>query len=357
MSQSGDKTEKATPKKRRDARKKGQVRQSTEVNTTFCSLIMFGTLFFSWPWIVESLMGIYSEHLSTASLHQAINGLSTSEVMALLSRVLFGFFITVLPVFGIAMLAGVGINLIQVGFMFTTEPLKLKLNKISPVSGFKRMFSSKTLVDLAKSFVKIIILGYIAYSDFMVLIDEFPGYIGQDVHRSFIQIMQTAFLLALKMCLAMIFISIGDFLYQWWKYEKDLRMTKQEVKDEFKMMEGDPQIKGKIKAKQRQMSMMRMMSRIPEADVVITNPTHYAVVLKYDEHESGAPVVVAKGQDYVALRIREAAQEHNIEIVENPPLAQSLYAMCEIDDEVPTELYQAVADVLVYVYKQKGKVK
>ena len=357
MSQSGDKTEKATPKKRRDARKKGQVRQSTEVNVTFCSLLMFGTLLLIWPWFTENLMGIYYEQLSSHSLTQAVGGLSTSEVMALLARIMMAYFLTVLPIFGVAMVAGFGINFLQVGFLFTTDPIKLKLSKINPVSGFKRLFSTKALVDLAKSFIKIVVLGIIAYSDFMVLIEEFPKYIGQDVHTSFIQIMQTAFMLALKMCLAMIFISIADFLYQWWKYEKDLKMSKQEVKDEFKMMEGDPQIKGKIKAKQRQMSMMRMMSRIPEADVVITNPTHYAVVLKYEEAVSSAPIVVAKGQDYVALRIREAAQEHNIEIVENPPLAQSLYSLCEIDDEVPAEFYQAVADVLVYVYKQKGKVK
>jgi flagellar biosynthetic protein FlhB len=155
----------------------------------------------------------------------------------------------------------------------------------------------------------------------------------------------------------MVFIALADYLYQWWKFEKDLRMTKQEIKDEYKMMEGDPAIKGKIRSKQRQMSAMRMMARVPEADVVITNPTHYAVALKYDDKENRAPVVMAKGQDYVARKIKEIALEHNVEIVENPPLAQSLYAICEVDDEIPADLYQAVADILVFVYRQKGKVK
>jgi len=262
-----------------------------------------------------------------------------------------------LPILGTALVAGITINLIQVGPLFTTKPLGMKLNRISPISGIKRMFSVKTVVDLAKSILKILILGYIAYNDYRNLLDTFPGYIGRDVEASFIQIMRTAFLTALKMCMAMIFISIGDFIFQWWKYEKDLRMTKQEVKDEYKMMEGDPQIKGKIKAKQRQMSAMRMMSRVPEADVVITNPTHYAVALKYDDKVSSAPTVIAKGQDYIARKMKEVAIENNIQIVENPPLAQSLFSMCEVDDEIPGDLYQAVADILVFVYRQKGKIK
>jgi len=358
MSQgSGEKTEKATPKKRQDARKKGQVRHSTEVNTTFCAMATFGLLYIIWPWFVERLTMIFSGHLGPHAITMTNTGLNTSELMGMASRVLMEMVVTLLPILGTALIAGVAINLLQIGPLFTTKPLGMKLNRISPASGIKRMFSTKTIVDLAKSLLKILILGYIAYTDYRNLLDIFPGYIGRDVRLSFISIMRTAFLTALKMCLAMIFISIMDFLYQWWKYEKDLRMTKQEVRDEYKMMEGDPQIKGKIKAKQRQMSAMRMMGRIPEADVVITNPTHYAVALQYNETISKAPVVIAKGQDYLARKIREAAIENNVEIVENPPLAQSLYAMCEIDDEIPEDFYQAVADILVFVYRQKGKIK
>jgi flagellar biosynthetic protein FlhB len=219
------------------------------------------------------------------------------------------------------------------------------------------MFSTRTLVELAKSILKITLIGYIAYGDYMNLLDGFPYYVGQDPFSTFMKFMNDAFMMGLRMCIVMVFIAIADYLYQWWKYEKDLRMTKQEVKDEYKMMEGDPQIKGKIRQKQRQMSAMRMMARVPEADVVITNPTHYAVALKYDDKESPAPVVTAKGIDYLALKIREVAKENGVEIVENPPLAQSLYAMCEVDDEIPADLYQAVADVLVFVYRQKGKIR
>ena len=358
MSQgAGEKTEKATPKKRKDAREKGQVRHSTEVNTTFCAIATFGMLYIIWEWFVERLMLIYNEYLGPHSIMMANAGFSNNELVGLLSRLMMDMIVTLLPILGTALVAGVAINLLQIGPLFTTKPLAIKLNRISPVSGIKRMFSSKTIVDLAKSILKILILGYIAYSDYKNLLDIFPGYIGKDVHVAFINLMRTAFLTALKMCLAMIIISIGDFLYQWWKYEKDLRMTKQEVKDEYKMMEGDPQIKGKIKAKQRQMSAMRMMSRIPEADVVVTNPTHYAIALKYDEKASKAPVVLAKGQDYLARKIREAAIEYHVEIVENPPLAQALYATCEVDDEIPADFYQAVADILVFVYKQKGKLR
>ena len=354
---SGEKTEKATAKKRRDAREKGQVRQSTEVNTTFCCIVMFGLLFLIWPWYVERIMMILKEHLSIQTLSIAIDGLGINELTAIFTRVLNNMLITLLPLLGAAIIAGVAINLLQVGFLFTTKSLGMKISKISPISGFKRMFSLKTIVDLVKSIIKIIVLGYIAYKEYIKLLDEFPTYVGRDIYLTFIQIMRTAFMIALKMCVAMVFIATADFLYQWWKYEKDLKMTKQEVKDEYKMMEGDPKVKSKIRQKQRQMSMMRMMSRVPEADVVITNPTHYAVALKYDETVSTAPVVIAKGQDYVARKIKEAAIEHHIEIVENAPLAQSLYAICEIDDEIPADLYQAVADILVFVYRQKGKIR
>jgi len=352
---SGEKTEKATSKKRKDAREKGQVRQSTEVNTAFCCIVMFGLLFLIWPWFVERLTAVFHEHLGEQSIMQAVDGMTINEITSILSRVLMDMLGALFPILGAAMAAGIAINLIQIGFLFTTKSLGMKLNRISPLSGFKRMFSIKTVVDLIKSLIKVIVLGYIAYSEFRRLLEEFPTYVGRDVYNTFIQIMRAAFLMALKMCIAMVFIAAADFLYQWWKYEKDLRMTKQEVKDEYKLMEGDPKIKGKIRQKQRQMSMMRMMSRVPEADVVITNPTHYAVALKYDENVSSAPVVVAKGQDYIARKIKEVALEHNVEIVENKLLAQSLYALCEIDDEIPADLYQAVADILVFVYRQKGK--
>jgi len=357
MGQGGEKTEKATAKKRRDAKRKGQVRRSQEVNTAFCAIIMFGLLFAIWPWFVNQMTSVFTEHLSLYSITQVSRGISFNEVMALMTRVMLGFFGTIFPLLGAALVAGVAANVIQIGFMFTTETMKVKLNKINPINGFKQMFSPRKLVDLAKNLLKIFLVGYVAYSDYIVLLEKFTSYVGQDIYVSFIDIMRTAFLMALKMCIVMVFIAVADFLYQWWKHEKDLRMTKQEVKDEYKMMEGDPKIKGKIRQKQMQMSAMRMMQQVPEADVVITNPTHFAVALMYDEKVNVAPTVIAKGQDYIAHKIREVAIENDIQIVENPPLAQSLFAMCEVGDEIPDDLYQAVADILVFVYRQKGRIR
>ena len=357
MSQAGEKTEKATPKKRRDARQEGQVRRSTEVNSTFCAVIMFGLLLIIGRSFLSGMMGVFSEFLSAHTIVPQSDELSPNMAAAMFGQMMMSMLGVLLPILGAAMLAGLAINLVQVGFLFSTKSLGVKLNRISPISGFKRMFSSRTVVELVKSLFKIIVLGIIAYREFMVLLDMFPGYAGQDVYQSVREIMRAAIMIALRMCIAMVFISAADFLYQWWKHEKDLRMTKQEVKDEFKNMEGDPQIKGKIRQKQRQMSAMRMMSKVPDADVVITNPTHYAVALKYEEKAGSAPVVVAKGQDYIARKIKEVAIEHGVHIIENPPLAQSLFKLCEVDDEIPAEFYQAVADVLVFVYKQKGRVK
>jgi flagellar biosynthetic protein FlhB len=357
MSSGADKTEKATAKKRRDARRKGQVRRSTEVNTTFCALVMFGLLFIIWPWLIDQMKSVFLIFHGESMIAMVGNGLTGNEVVSILSRMMLSLFGAVFPILGAAMVAGIVINLLQIGFMFTTKTLEVKLSKLNPVKGLKQMVSPRKLVDLTKNLAKVFLVGFVAYSDYMALLEKFTGYIGQDIHVSFLDIMRTAFLMALKMCIVMIFISAADFLYQWWKYEKDLKMTKQEVKDEFKMMEGDPKIKGKIRQKQLQMSAMRMMSKVPEADVVITNPTHYAVALGYNDKESGAPKVLAKGQDFIARKIREVALEHNIEIVENPPLAQSLFALCEVDDEIPEDLYQAVADVLVFVYRQKGRIK
>jgi len=357
MGQGGEKTEKATSKKRRDAKRKGQVRRSTEVNTAFCATLMFGLLFAIWPTFVGQLKDVFREHLSPQSIIMASRGINENEMMELLMRVLLGFFGIMLPILGVSLVAGIAANVLQIGFMFTTETMKLKLSKINPINGFKQMFAPRKLVDLAKNLLKILAVGYVAYAGYIDLLDKFGTYVGQGIEVSFIDIMRTAFMIALRMCIVMVFIAVADFLYQWWKYEKDLKMTKQEVKDEHKMMEGDPKIKGKIRQKQMQMSAMRMMQQVPEADVVITNPTHYAVALAYKEKEHTAPTVLAKGQDYIAQKIREAAMEHDIQIVENPPLAQSLFAMCEVGDEIPDELYQAVADVLVFVYRQKGRIR
>ena len=354
MADKDSKTEKATPKKREDAKKEGQVLSSNEVVTAFCSVVMFGFLLAIFPSAVEQMTGIFIDFLSPSYVLSA-DDIAVGDAQGVLRDMILVAARLVLPLMGLAMLAGLAVNFLQVGFLFTTKPLQPKLERISPLKGFKRMFSLSSIVELIKSLGKVIVLGYIVASEYMKLLSKFPALMGTDVYLSYVEIMKTAFQIALKLCLVLAILAIFDYLYRWWKHEKDLMMSKQEIKDEYKNIEGDPQIKGKIKQKQRQMSAMRMMDRVPTADVVITNPTHYAVALKYEDGKSNAPVVVAKGQDFIARKIKETAREHGVHIVENRPLAQSLYAMCDIDEEIPAEFYQAVADILVFVYKQKNR--
>ncbi len=356
MSSSSDnKTEKATPKKRRDAREKGQVLKSTEVNTAFGAIVMLGLMLIIWPRYTNQLASIYTDFLGPSVMDAANHELSVQVIVGLFRKAVLSMAAILLPILGLAMLVGLISNIGQVGFLFTTKTLKPKLERISPIKGFKRIFSLKTLVQLLKSLLKIILLGYVLYTEYTKVITKFPYYIETDVYNAFLEIMNIALSIALKMSIVLGVIAAFDYLYQWWKHEKDLMMTKQEVRDEFKLMEGDPKIKSRIRQKQRQMSAMRMMERVPSADVVITNPTHYAIALKYEEGVNNAPVVIAKGLDYVARKIKEVAKENKIEIVENKPLAQALYNLCEIDDEIPADFYQAVADILVYVYRRKNR--
>lgn len=355
MSQSGDKTEKATPKKRRDARERGQVLKSTEVTTAFCSIVMFGFMLAFWPGMASRLLKLMRDYLDPAFLSSASYQMTVKSVGELSVQAILSFAAVILPVLGVAVLAGLIANVVQVGFLFTSKTLAPKLERINPLKGFKRIFSIRTLTELLKSILKILVLGYILYGEYKKLLTKFPTLLGTDVYAAFIEILTTAFSVALKMAAAFVVIAAFDFVVAWRKHEKDLMMTKQEVKDEYKLMEGDPQIKGKIKQKQLQMSAMRMMAQVPTADVVITNPTHFAVALRYDEGGSGAPVVVAKGQGFVALKIKEAARAHGIEAVENRPLARALFDLCDLGTEIPEEFYQAVADILVYVYKLKNR--
>ncbi|MDR2356607.1 MAG: flagellar biosynthesis protein FlhB [Oscillospiraceae bacterium] len=349
----GEKTEKATPKKRRDARERGQVLKSAEVNTAFGCIVMFTLLLLLWPSLTERMTSLYTEFLSAPAVLPPGGEVTNAVFSGALRRALMSLGRIMLPILGTALAAGVVINVLQIGFLFTTKTLSPKLDRISPIKGFSRVFSIRTLTELVKSVLKVALLGYVAYTSYRGLLEEFPNYIGRDIRNLFLSTMNTAFVIALKMAAAFALIAAGDYLFQWWKFEKDMRMTKQEVKDEYKMTEGDPQIKSKIRQKQRQMSAMRMMSQVPTADVVITNPTHYAVALKYEDGVSDAPAVVAKGKDFLAMKIRETAAEHGVELVENKTLARALYEGCELGDLIPPEFYQVVADILVYVYRKK----
>ncbi|HBU12641.1 MAG TPA: flagellar biosynthesis protein FlhB [Clostridiales bacterium] len=346
----GERTEEATPKKREDARKEGNVLKSQELVTVGSLLIVFAALRALTPMLAENLMQGTRGYLLLTSTE-----LSSSTVMAYAQDVMLGFLQVMLPLFGIALVAGVMLNMVQTGFLFSTKAMGIKMSRLNPIEGFKRMFSVRTFFELGKSILKTLLIGVIIYMQITSNMTVFPGLMSSNYPGAIQQIAEMIFNAAFMICGVLAAIAALDFFFQRWKYNKDLRMSKYEIKMEMKQQEGDPQVKGKIRQKQREMSTMRMMQDVPDADVVITNPTEYAVALKYDEKVGDAPMVVAKGKDKIAQKIKEIAGEHNIEIVEDKPLARSLYAYCEIGDFIPVELYQAVAQILAQVFKAKGR--
>ena len=349
------KTEKATPKKKKDARKKGQVLQSREISTAVVlTFVLISLRIFGKNIYIENVIfmkKVLTEYPKVDNLF-TINSLSTLflEGLTVLLK-------TTVPILAIAAITGLIAGYAQVGFLFTLKTLGVKFSRINPISGVKRMFSMRSIVELFKSIAKILIIGYTAYSYLKGQEKEIINTINMDVINIGIYIATTSINVGIRICMVLIILSIFDYLYQWWEYEKNLRMTKQEIKEEFKQVEGNPAIKSKIKQKQRQISMRRMMQQVPKADVIITNPTHFAVAIKYDANVSDAPMVIAKGQDYIAQRIKDIARENNVQIVENKPLARNLYDNVEVGQSIPQELYQAVAEVLAFVYslKEKGR--
>jgi flagellar biosynthetic protein FlhB len=346
-----EKTERATTKKRNQERKKGHVMHSREIITAICSLIMFALMYIRFPAYAEGIRGVFRDYLGgymgAAVTHEfsrtALGGLYTGILLHLMS--------ILAPILITALIVGVGANILQKGFMFNTEALQFKPNRLNPINGFKRMFSLNSIIELLKSILKVGLMAYIAYRDYIVFMPEFSFYMQYDLAVVFIEFMRRIFFTAIKMSAVLLILGGFDYLYQWWKFEKDMKMSKQEVKDEYKQDEGDPKVKGKIKQKMRQMSAQRMMERVPSADVVITNPTHLAIALRYEDGVDTAPVVIAKGADHIARRIKEQARIYNVPTVENVPLAHALYDACEIDDTIPEELFQAVADILVEVLR------
>ena len=345
----GEKTEEPTSKKREDARKKGQVARSQELNTAFVLLIGFLILRILWEFIygniAEYTTYLYS-HISQSTSTEGIRELFIG-IMILLAK-------TVMPVMFAILVVGLGINVFQVGLMISTEKLEPKLENLNPINGFGRIFSKRSLVELAKSLFKIVVIGYFLYLYLKDQIPLVPQFIFFDLEQSLATAADVIFTMAFQVVGVIMIMAAADYAYQRWQTTQDLMMSKQEVKDEFKQMEGDPQIKARIKQKQRQMAMQRMMSEVPKADVIVTNPTHLAVALSYKKGMI-APLVIAKGQDLVAEKIKDIARQHHILIVENKPVARALYEAVEIGEAVPADLYQAVAEILAYVYRIKHR--
>jgi flagellar biosynthetic protein FlhB len=349
---SQEKTEKATPKKREDTRKKGQVLKSQEINTAVMVLALFAIIFAMSGSIVSNMKELLTITLSKTIL-DGYRDMDAARIHHLITDGFTWIFRIAWPLLAIAVVAGVVVNITQVGFLFSTKSIKPQFNRISPLQGLKRIFSMRSIVEMLKSIFKISVVGIVVYFEYMAQLKTFETIMGIDVIDAAAKIFSMCINVAFKACIALVAMGFADYAYQWWEFEKNLKMTKQEVKDEYKMIEGDPKIKQAIKQKQREMSQRRMMAAIPKADVVITNPTHYAIALEYKDKEMEAPVVLAKGKDLVAQNIKKKAAEHGIPMVENKPVAQALYMAVDVGDSIPEDMFAAVADILAYVYQMK----
>ncbi|MBF4691743.1 flagellar biosynthesis protein FlhB [Fusibacter ferrireducens] len=352
---SEEKTEQPTSKKIRDARQKGQVAKSKDLAAAVGLLAVFFTLSQYGSYMVEQLFGFFYRTADFMVSPEAffVNG----DVNKYFSEILFFILKLSLPLLGVALIAGVLTNYAQIGFLFSVETIQPKLSKINPLKGFKNMFSMKSLVELVKSVTKSALLLYVAISYVRQHLKELILVFELQPRQTVAVMWNITYGLVIRCAIFLFIIALFDFAYQKWKNNKDLMMSKQEIKDEYKQSEGDPQLKAKIKEKQRAFAMSRMMQEVPKADVIITNPTHFAVALKYDQSIGEAPLVLAKGQDLIAKNIKKIAAEHEVPIVENKPLAQTLYKTVDIGEFIPTELYEAVAEVLAYVYNLKQEKK
>ena len=354
----GEKTEEPTSKKLNDARNKGQVANSKEVSNTFGLLVLFILIRLFYGFMGERFRAVfqhvYGEIPANIIMYEGQIPIRTIE--SVLTDAMLNIIIIALPF----LLAGVAValiaNIVQIGFKVTWEPLKPKFNKLNPLSGIKRIFSVKSLFELVKSIAKIGLIALVVYSYLSGRTESIFLLYDMPLAQSIMMMGNIIVDMGIRIAAIYAIIAAADVVYTRWKFHNDMKMTKQEVKDEYKNSEGDPQIKSKIRQKMQEASRRRMMQQLPQADVVITNPTHYAVAIKYDAETADAPQVIAKGADYLALQIREKAKEFGVEIVENKPLARMLYTNVEIGEFVPPELYKAVAEVLAYVYHLQGKV-
>ncbi|MBQ6416396.1 MAG: flagellar biosynthesis protein FlhB [Butyrivibrio sp.] len=353
-----EKTEQPTAKKLDDARKEGQVAKSQEVATAFSLLALFIILRLVYGFMGEIFSNTFQYvYNSIPNVARTYDGyLPIAYISSLVIHAMLTLLLLCAPFFIVGFFVALICDFVQVGFKPTTKPLQPKFSKLDPISGMKKIFSTRKVFELVKSILK---LGIMA----IVIISFFSGrkeslFLLYDIPlKQAIGLMGNLIIdLGLRIAAAYMIIAFADLIYQRRKFNKDMMMTKQEVKDEFKNSEGNPEIKGAQKRRMMQASQRRMMQNLPKADVVITNPTHYAVAIKYDANEADAPMVVAKGADYLAQRIKDIARENDVEIVENKPLARMLYANVEVGELVPPELYKAVAEVLAYVYHLKGKV-
>lgn len=352
----GEKTEVPTAKKLNDARKEGQVAKSKEIITALMLLALFVVIKFYIGNLGQQMIECFSEFydLFGKIISNSEYGMRMVDATGVVSLGLTTVLNMIVPFIALAVVIAILGNALQQKWMVTTKPLQPKLSKISPISGLKRMFNVKQLFEVGKSVAMIAVMSYVIYTTVKDKLGVLYTFYNISLYEALEIVGDIIVDLGIKISAVFLVIGFVDLIYQRHKFKEDMKMTKQEVKDEFKNTEGDPQVKGQIRHRMQQVSRRRMMEALPQADVVITNPTHFAVALKYEANKGQAPVVIAKGADYLAFDIKAKAKEYGIEIVENKPLARILYNNVEIGAQIPPELYQAVAEVLAFVYSLKN---
>jgi len=346
-----EKTEEPTPKRIADARRKGNVAKSQEINNWASLLGLIFSLVTLIPWLMYNVNGQIYKFIEGA--HQV--RLEQHSIQLLFSDLIVDLIKSLGPIMAFFLILGIASTYVQVGNTFSTEKLAPKWSKVSPISGLKRIFGPTALVEFAKGIIKLIVVGVILVIVAVPMLDDLPLFPSFALITSMERIQEVGIVLVFWTLAIMTIVSALDFFYQKYDHKKKLRMTKQEVKDEHKQLEGDPKVKARLANIRQERQRARMMANVANADVVITNPTHYAVALKYDMEVMAAPILLAKGIDDIAMRIREEADKNEVPIVENPPLARAIYATVELDEAIPERLYHAVAEVIGYVFRLKDK--
>jgi flagellar biosynthetic protein FlhB len=350
MADDAEKTEEPSPKKIEDAKKDGNVPRSQDTSGFITLSVAIAATFAFLGFIHSRLDGLYIYYHSFIGRE-----LTKTVIFDIGFHSLVELLFMVIPLASIVALSGIIAGVMQFGFNFTTKPLEPKLSKIDPIKGFGKLFSMKKLIEGVKITAKVAIIFSVAFYFLIEFTKELSTVINFSLVSQLVWLRDKIIMMVAIMLILFFILALVDLLIVRYQYFKDLRMSKQEIKDEYKQMEGDPQVKARIKQVQMQMAQKRMMQDIPSADVIITNPTHYAIALRYDKKRENAPRIVAKGVDNLALKIREIGREHLIQIVENPPLARELYRSCEVDETIPDALFKAVAEVLAFVFQAKQK--
>ena len=344
-----ERSEEPTARRRQQAREKGQVPQSRELNTMLMMLAAGAALIIVGPGMAEGFIEIITKYLAVE--RDVI--FEPLAMVKLLKQAMMDAFIILLPFFAIVTVAAIAGPLFMGGINFSMQSIAFKVEKLDPIKGMKRVFAIRGLVELTKALAKFVVIGLVAVIYLYGQADDYFSLSNEPINQAIGHTMGLLAWAFLIIASALVLIAAVDVPFQHWDHKKQLRMTRQEVKDENKDTEGNPEVRGRVRNVQREMAQRRMMAAVPEADVVITNPEHYSVALKYDQNSSGAPIVIAKGVDIIAMQIRTIAREHEVVLMQAPPLARALYHTTELDEEIPAGLYLAVAQVLAYVFQLK----